>query len=910
MSFLRKLKYLVPWVRRAEDRDIQDELAALQAIAGPRELGNLTLAAEDARGVLSWLWFERLVQDLRYAVRSMLHHKSFTALVVASLALGIGANTAIFSFMDSILLRPLPVRDPQSLVIMKWRAKSYTLATSGMMWSTDGSSFDEATNSTTSTIFPFAAVDVLNDSSVVSSVFSYFSASRLGLTALDQTESVKGLYVSGNYFDGIGVRPVAGRLIQVADDAVGSASVAVLSQRFSQRRFGGADAAIGQTVRINDKPFVVVGVAPSTFFGAEPGAIPDVFIPQRADSLLESPVSAARRYGDEHLYWLEIMARLKPGVTVAQARATLAPRFQQFAVRSATTEEQKQDLPQLTVEAGATGLDSLRRKYAEPIYILMAMVGLILVIACSNVANLLLSRASARRREIAVRLSIGAGRARVIRQLLTESVLLSAIGGALGIGVAWWGIRVLTDLLSNGRENFTLHAELNWTVLLVTFVLSVLTGLVFGLAPALQATRVDIAPALKDVRANDATRRRFGVSLSSSLVVAQVVFSLVLLVGAGLFGRTLAKLHSIQVGFDRENILLFTIRPSAVGYQGAALIELFERVRQDISRLPGAVNVTMSTSPLPMGGGTLAPVDIIGVKAVAPSADGRGPNAALASVGPDFFKTMGIPIVGRDFNDRDVAGAPRVAVVNRGLARLFGIENPVGQTLAMRAGRAASTTAVKDQFAIVGVVDDTVVFRLKDPPRSMVFFPSMQAERPSGGMVFETRTAGNPMDLAPAARETVRRIDSRIAVFDVKSQTAHIDQAISSEITLARLCSLFAALALVIACVGLYGTVAFNVARRTNEIGIRMTLGAARGRILWMVLRSVLVMAAVGLAIGIPLALFASRYVKTLLYGIEPNDPTAIAAGAGALLVCGLVAGFIPARRASRIDPMVAVRWE
>ncbi|HXT70598.1 MAG TPA: ABC transporter permease [Vicinamibacterales bacterium] len=912
MSLFRKLALLLPWVRRAEDRDMQAELAALREMAGPHELGNLTLAAEDARGAQTWLWLERLVQDVRFALRSMAHNKGFTALVVTSLALGIGANTAVYSFMDGILLRPLPVRDPHSLVVLKWHAKEYSLATSGMSWSTGGSSFDPATG-TTSSIFPYGALKVFEDAKdVVATSFGYTSANRMALTAQGETIPVKGQYVTGRYFEGMGVTPIAGRVIQESDDVNGAAGVAVLSQRYSQR-IGGPQASVGQTVRIDDKPFVVIGVVPSAFFGAEPGAIPDVYVPMRADSILGSgPFS--NKYSDDHLYWLEIMARLKPGVSLQQAQAMLAPRFRQFAegtvattaqgpggndvVRAlATAEKQRADLPTLVVQSGATGLDSLRREYSRPIYVLMTMVALILLIACSNIANLLLSRAAARRREIAVRLSIGASRGRVIRQLLTESVLLAVLGGLAGIAVASWGVSVLTDLLSRGRDNFTLHAELNWTVLTVTFGLAALTGLLFGLAPALQATRVDVAPALKEVRANPAPRRRL-ISLSQMLVLAQIVFSLVLLVAAGLFGRTLSKLHAIELGFDRENILLLTIRPGSIGYTGPSALKLYQDIRAELARLPGVQRVSLSAGALPLGGGTMARVGILGATATA--SDGRPPSPAIATVGPDFFATMGIPLAGRDMTEADTASAPKVVIVNKHLARAFGLDNPIGRTLTMG----------KDQFEIVGLANDSLTFTLKEERRPAVFFPYTQATRVPYGMVYEVRTAGDPMSLAGAVRQVVRQVDSRIAVHDVKSQASHIDQAISSEITLARLCTAFGVLALVIACVGLYGTVAYNVSRRTTEIGIRMTLGARRLGIVWMVLRDVLIVTAVGLLIGVPVALAGSGYVRALLFGIEPTDPVSIVIGAGALVLCALIAGLIPAQRAARIDPMVAVRHE
>jgi predicted permease len=896
MNAWRRLNYWInPSARRAEDDDMRQELEALRAFASAGELGNLTLAAEDARGQFTVLWLERLWQDARYALRSMRHNKAFTAVVVGSLALGIGANTAIYSFMEAVLLRSLPVRDPEALVVMKWRAKGYALARSGMSWSTGGSSFDKTTG-TLSSIFPYPALTALQERrEVLASAFGYFSASRLGLTAQGETEAVQGQFVSGGYFDGMGVVPAAGRLVQPSDDTPGNSLVAVLSERFSRRRFGTPEAAIGQTVRINDKPFIVIGVAPSRFFGAEPGAVPDVYLPLRADSVLTPGTDST--FLDDHFYWLEIMGRLQPGVSIADAQAQLSPTFHQYVSGTATTPEQLNDLPALILQPGASGLDSLRRRYAQPIFILMTMVGLILLVACSNIANLLLSRAAARRREIAIRLGIGASRARIVRQLLTESLMLASLGGALGVAVAFWGISVMTALLSNGRENFTLHAELNWAVLTATLVVSLAAGVFFGLAPALQATKVDVAPALKEVRAGDAPRGRLGPGLGRTLIVVQVALSLVLLVGAALFGRSLAALRRIEPGFDRHNVLLFTVRPSSVGYRGEALPQFFERLRGDLSRLPGVTGVSLSVAPLPMGGGTLLPVKIAGARTAETDSSAK---AVLGSVGAGFFATMRIPIEGRDFTDHDVAGGPKVVIVNRRLAQSFGVANPVGQTLTMG----------DEPFEIVGVAGDALTFTLKGEPRAAVYVPYTQASRLSGQMTYEIRTAVPPTALAEAVRQTVKLADSRLAIYDLETQAAHIDQEISTEITLARLCGGFAALALLIACVGLYGTVAFNVARRTNEIGVRMTLGATRRHIVWIVIREILVTTAVGVAIGIPLALVASDRARTLLFNLGPRDPAAIAMAVAALALSALLAGLIPARRATGIDPMVAIRHE
>jgi predicted permease len=429
---------------------------------------------------------------------------------------------------------------------------------------------------------------------------------ELTVSLAGQTESLLGHYVSGGYFDGMGVGAVAGRTIQPTDDRPESSAVAVVSYGFAMRHFGSAPGALGQTIRVENHPHTIVGVAPEQFFGAEPGAVPDVYLP-----LVASEFTSKYR-DDDHFYWLEVMGRLKTGVTLARAQAQLTPVFLRYANASAEDQQQKLSLPQLTLQEGATGLDSLRRQYAQPIYVLMAMVGVILVVACMNLANLLLARSAARTREIAVRLSLGASRWRIIRQLLTESVTLSAIGAAAGVVFASWGIGALTALLANGRDHFTLHARLDWRVLGVTLVLAVLTGILFGLAPAIQATRVDVAPALKDDSGREQPRRspRFGVR--GALVMAQVAFSLLLVVAAGLFDRTLASLRAIPLGFDRDHVLLFTIRPLTLGYEGPAATRLFETLQDRLRQVPGVIDVTLSGQALPAGGGSATRMSIAG----------------------------------------------------------------------------------------------------------------------------------------------------------------------------------------------------------------------------------------------------------------------------------------------------------
>ncbi len=908
MTLFKKLKYLSPSRRRAEDREIQRELESLKELAAPGELGNLTLAAEDARAVFTWLWLELLGQDLRYALRSMIHNKSFTALALLSLALGIGGNTAIYSFAESILLRSLPVPDPKSLVVMKWRAKNFASVATSVSMSTGGTHNDSG-GGLIGTEFPYPALKLFqSNKDLLSSAFCYFVSENLSVTVGENTDALTGQYVSGDYFRGMGVRPAAGRWILPADDEIGTAAVAVLSHRFSTQRFEDPGRAVGQLIRINDKPFTVVGVAPPEFFGAEPGYVPDLFVPLHANMILEPSgmmAGAAMRYESRNYYWIEVMGRLRRGVSLAQAQAALAPQFHRFAGESTSNERDRADLPELMVTDGATGLDSLRRHYAQPVYVLMATAGLILLVACANIANLLLARAAARKREIAVRLSMGASRLRVIRQLLTESLLLALLGGGLGVTIATWGIHALTLLLANSQDNFTLHAEINFAVLGFALGLSILTGLLFGLVPAIQATRFEVMPALKQERsitpAGSSRRTWNPLTLGKALVITQIVFSFLLLTGAGLFLRTLSNLNSINLGFNRDGVLLFTIKPQTAGYSGPALNHLYMDLQKRLSEAPGIRSVSLSVRGMMVHAGTLAPVTGFGARPASPSGDPRANLAVLFSVGPAFFETMQIPLTaGREFNDQDLTGSPLVAIVNERLVNKLGLEPAVNRSVAIG----------NTNYQIVGVVKDAKSMSIRDELRPMIYFPYLQNPRPLPQMTYELRTLGEPLRQAGAVRQIVRRVDSRLAITGLETMSAHIDHEISQQITLARLCTAFAALALLIACVGLYGTVAYSVERRTGEIGIRVALGAQRPLIIWMILREVLALALVALAIGVPVALAGARTVKSLLYGIAPNDAMSVAISALALLSAGLVAAYLPARHAARTDPMVAVRHE
>ncbi len=908
---IRRLRYWTQSAKRGEELCEEIELhlaekaAELQAggmtperarAEARRRFGNVGLKHEEAREIWMTRFWSELGQDVRYAFRTMTTNKAFSALAVLSLALGIGANTAIYSVMEAILLRSLPVTDPESLVVLNWRSRPPQNASKQwvhVVHGVQGIFWPGNKGSLVSGIFPYGAFETLReDNPVFSTLFGYFDGLHKTLTIHGQATSVGAEYVTGEYFSGLAVSPVAGRLISSEDDRPGAAPVSVISFATSQNRFGGPLNAIGQSILVDNIPFTVIGVAPPEFFGVDPGAAPDLYLPVHTNVLLEG-TTAARPYSDENFYWIEMMGRLKPGISMAQAQAALVPRFHQWVAATASTDGERAKLPALRLNPGAEGLGSLRRQYSKPLYVLLAMVGLILVITCANIANLLLVRATARRREMAVRLSLGAGRRRVVRQLLTESVMLASLGGALGIFFAIWGGRSLTFLLSKGRENLTLHTELNWKVLAATAAVSVVCGLLFGLVPAIQSTRPEVMPALKDGRGGGPRRRAQQI-----LVIVQIAISFLILFAAGLFVRTLDKLHSVQLGYARKNILLFSLNARQAGHRDPEITTFYTELRKRLESIPGVSSATFSQSSIISAGHAgkayRGPIKIGGVTAE---------GASVIVAGPRFLATMQIPILsGREIEERDQAGSAPVAVVSERLARtFFGNENPVGRRI----------TFVNENLdlQIVGVSANLRYGGLKEEGSSMIVFTAAGQSSPDM-VTYALRTAGDPLTYVRSVNELVRKVDSRIPLTNVITQAAEIDRTISRELTFAKLCTSFAVLALLIACVGLYGTVSYNVARQIREIGIRMALGAQRGAVVWMVLRRVLTLAAVGLAISVPAALITSRLLKSFLFETRPNDPGTLALACIVLLSAAILAGYAPARRASRVDPLAALRHE
>ena len=746
-EILEKLRFLLH--RGQFEQDLEEEMRHHTALMAEeqgntgtarRRFGNFTSLKEESRAVWTWTFLEQFAQDLRYGLRTMAANPLFTAMATLSLALGIGANTAIYSFMDAILLRSLPVEHPEQLVVLTWHSKGPPAVIHGMSGTRNG---DES--GVSSPNYPFPAYQLLRSNQhVLSSLFAYATAWQLTLVTQNQAEISDGQFVSGGFFGGLGVVPSAGRPIIDEDDHPGAMPVAVISYKYGRRQFPSGASAVGKQLLINNTPFTIVGVAPPGFFGVNPGAEPEVYIPLHTAPLLaQKPAEEEkRRFFDKNFYWVEMMGRLRRGVTARQAQAALAAQFWQYAESTAATSKEKTDLPVLSLDEGAGGLDSLRRQYSKPLYVLMAMVGLILVIACANIASLLLARATARRREIAVRLSLGAGRMRLVRQLLTESLMVSLAGGLLGLIVAFWGIHSITWLLANGRDNFTLHASLNWQVLGFTFALAILTGVCFGFAPALQATKVDLTPALKEAKSGAMRGRTRRIGLSQMLVASQIATAMLLVVAAGLFVRTLSNLRSVQLGFDQENVLLFNLNARQAGYKDAAVAEFYGNLLNRFRHIPGVRSASASESPLVSGYWNSTGLVIPG----APKPAEQGRETCVMHIDPSFLATMQIPLLaGRAIEDRDMT-SPKVAIVTEQFAKkFFPGENPIGRRIGLGDEKDEKQPA---DIEIIGIAKTTLYNSIKEtdtPP--LAYVPYTQDAHSLDRMVFELRTAGPPLAL-------------------------------------------------------------------------------------------------------------------------------------------------------------------
>jgi predicted permease len=831
-----------------------------------------------------------------------------------SLALGIGANTALFSVVDAMLLKKLPVKEPERLVLFQaeWGKNFSPGSYSG------STRRDPARGLTIGTSFPFQSYTRLREQeSALSNVFAFGNVS-LNVNVDGQAEVASSQAVSGNYYEGLGVPPLVGRLMTDEDDQAGASPVAVISYHYWQQRFSGDPAVINKPININNVAFTIVGVTPQGFEGTmDVGTSQDVSIP----IAWEAQVNPERSEMKEAAWWLRLMGRLKPGATVEQAQAELGTVFQQSALEHRATYQALmqaqgrpaakalavEDYPHLDLVSGSQGEMSARQDYAPSLYLLLGIVGLVLLVACANVANLLLARASSRQKEIAVRLALGANRWRLIRQLLTESVLLSLLGGALGVLLALWikdGLLAVSDW---GRWDMgALTPRLDLRVLGFTLLLSLLTGILFGMAPAWRSTRIDLTPALKESGRSSSTASRSW--LSKSLIVAQVAVSLLLLIGAGLLLRTLVNLQKIETGFNQQNLLLFSVDPGLIGYKNERLVNLYKELFEHIEAVPGVRAVTFSRHPLLAQSRGSRGVYLPGATT---SADGEiksNGTTYVHYVRENFLEAMEIPLLsGRSLTTHDDERASKVAVVNQTFAQqFFPDENPIGKRFSFDSQKPA-------EVEIIGLARDAKYARQREevPPTAYI---SWMQELPSvTRMNFEVRTVGDPTAAVAAIRKAVGDVDGNLPINDIKTQVEQSEQTLSQERLFAKLLTLFGLLAQQLAAIGLYGVMAYGVSQRTHEIGIRMALGANSTDVLKMILRQGMALTLVGIALGIGSAYVLTKYLESLtsmLYGVRATDPLTFAVVAVLLTAVALVACYIPARRATKVDPMIALRYE
>ena len=858
--------------------------------AAMRTFGNPTYLKEETRDTWGWTRLEQFAQDFRYGLRSLRKSPLFTAVAVLTLALGIGANTAIFSLMDQVLLQLLPVKHPERLVLLTERGIRF-----GDSWGDNDISY------------PMYR-DFRDSNQVFSGMFCRYPTS-VSLGYGDRTERVAAELVSGTYFPVLGVAAVVGRTLTPDDDRVpGGHPVVVLSYGFWQSRFSSDQFIVGRQIIINGHAFTVVGVSQAGFDGVELGYKSKVFVPMMMQAQM---TPRSDRLEARNLSWVTAFGRLKPGVDIAQAKASLQPLMRNILAVEAQepTAQHYSDYDRaqflknsVDLLPGSQGWSGLRERLQTPLWVLAALSGAVLLLACANVANLLLARATSREREMAVRLAIGAGRWRIVRQLLVESFLLSAIGTAAGLGLAFLADRVLLAAYfsADSASDFPISPAPDARVLVFALGMMLFTVLVFGLAPTIQSSKADVAPNLKDRAGSVAGGRQ--VSLRKMLVSGQMALAMLLLVGAILFLRTLANLEVSGPGFSAEHLMAFTVDPSLNGYANDRARDFFRQLTNDLEALPGVSSVGRSSMPILQGHGWSNPVIAEGY-----SADlGQEQRPICDMISPKLFTTLGVPFVaGRDFTVLDTRP---LAIINETFAhKYFPGRSPIGLHIGLVDDRAARPDSL--DLEIVGVVKDLKFKNLRDPAPPQAYLPNWLEEN-SRFMTFYLRTRVDPQQLAQAVREQVRRLDPNVPVVDLRTIDEQIGLSLKSERLVASLSAAFGALAMALAVIGLYGVMAYTVARRKHEIGIRMALGALQSDVLWMVMRQVALLSGTGLVIGALLAFALGSLIRSQLYGLQPHDPFTFAFAALVLAVSAGAAGLIPSWRASRVDPMVALRYE
>jgi predicted permease len=846
-----------------------------------RKFGNTTLLREASREAWGWPSLERLAQDVHYALRIVRRNPAFSVVAVVTLALGIGANSAMFSLFDAVLLRLLPVRDPQQLYLLHETKP------------------DEGVEAVSFPMFQRFR-DALNGTAEVLTLTK--PAPFHTRIAGGAMEPVTGQLVSGEFFPVLGIRPALGRLLTPDDNRfLGQHPVLVISYAYWQRRFAGDLGVLGSILPLNGAAFTIVGVAEPGFFGVSVGESPDLWLPLLMQAEVRYAQNAYSSNADtrkpwppqEGIRWLDAIIRVPDARAVKAVEATLNVLYRQDQEREGQfRNERERHLlleRRLSLEQGAQGFSTVRRGLSRPLRVLMAMVGLVLLIACANLANLLLGRAMARRKEIAIRLSIGAGRLRVIRQLLTESIVLALLGGTLGILIAAWSNHALPRLFS-----IDVDLRLDYRLLAFTAALSLAAGIVFGLAPAFRITRVKPGAALKSGSPTTAPRR--SLTLGKMLVIVQVALSLLLVTGAGLLAGTVWNLLQVDLGFDREHVLTVRIDPRSAGFTEAQLPALYAQLVEHVSALPGVRSASIALSSIAGGGIRSSGMNVPGYT--------PGPRENMSVdenfVDPGYFATVGMPLVeGRDFDARDTENAPKVAVINETMARrYFGSRSPIGQ----------SYDYGSLQLQIVGVVRDAKVRGPRSTPRPMAYRPIRQEMEYVRSL--EVRTEADPHAVASELRKVIAQVAPNLPIQDIATLSERVNRLLVQERLIAQITACFGLLALLLACIGIYGLISYAVARRTAEMGIRMALGARQASVMWLVLREALILVVIGLGAGTSLIFAAARLVTGLLFGVSPTDPATLLATVLLMLSIAALAAYLPASRASRVDPMAALRHE
>jgi predicted permease len=857
-------------------------------------LGAATVHKEGMRASLGLRWWDEFWADLRYGSRILRKSPGFTAIAAISLALAIGANTTIFSLAKSLLYDQLSVPHAEELRLLRWVGDDHKAV--HHIW---GEFRPAPGGGMMVSVFSYPVYQQLRAHREVMQDLLAYNEDSMNATIRGNAQRAVVAMVSGNYFAVLGTRPQLGRSIQPSDDQVGaSGSVAVISDGLWERGFGRSPSVLGQTINVNQSIFTIVGVNPRGFTGAKNvQSSPDVFVPLSMQPLIDPKGMKAGLLDDPNAWWLDVMGRIKPRVTDAQAQAALDVELAQ-AVRGTMKVKPGETMPRLVLADGSHGLGFAARMFKQPVYVLMTLTGFVLLLACANIANLLLARGAQRQREMSVRLALGAGRGRVLRQLLTESLLLAGLGGAGGLFLGYLGRNVIPKLMANAWDQDQMNVPMDWGVFGFAAGVTLLTGLVFGLAPAWLAARTEVSSSLKE-SAQTTTRRRKGLG-GKALVGFQIALSTLLVVGAGLFLRTLFALNSIDVGFRTDHLILFEVDPPAQRYGPGKDVQLHQRLEQGFAALPGVEGVAP--------GGTayiadnMSNDDFVPEGETAKSADAEPEDVNL--VGNAFFQNMGIPIIGgRSFGPQDTVSSQKVAIINQSLAKKrFPKINAVGKRF-RTAGNADAWVL------IVGVCADTNYANLRDTPPPQFFMPYVQQEE-VGGMTYAIRTDLPPAEIVDALRHVVQQADRDLPIIAIRTQREQIDANMQIERTFAALTVGFGVLALALACVGIYGIMAYSVANRRNEIGIRLALGAQPSQVRGMILRESTWLAVAGIAVGVCAVLLLTRLVKSMLYGIQPYDPVTMTGGILVLMAVALAASWIPARRAAGVQPMEALRHE